>query len=98
MVHCLSEHIPWTWKVGLYAVAYGANGCIGSECMGDYEYPAAAVNILKKIKPMVKTRRPPVPYDEMLELIAISAAARKAQKERRKVLLREVWKGAGGEI
>lgn len=41
---------------------------------------------------MVKTRKTPVPYDEMLKLIAIATAARKAQKERRKVMLREIWK------
>jgi hypothetical protein len=92
MVHCLRGHGTWTWKQGMCAVAYGAKGCISSATMGDYEYPEGAVRILKKIKQMMKTRKSPVPYHDMLELIAIATAARKAQKERRLVMLRELWK------
>ena len=95
MVHCLREHGPWTWKSGLYAVACGGNGCISSEVMGDYEYPEGAVEILKKTRKMARTYKPVIPYNEMLELIAIAAAARKAQREKRTVKLSEVWKRNG---
>ena len=39
---------------------------------------------------MVHTGKPQAPYEEMLEGIAIATAARLAQKEKRRVYLKEV--------
>jgi predicted dehydrogenase len=41
---------------------------------------------------MVKTGKPPVSYDDMIENIAVATAARKAQKTGRTVKLSEVGK------
>ncbi|MFH2068919.1 MAG: hypothetical protein ABII89_05595, partial [Candidatus Omnitrophota bacterium] len=65
-------------------------GAIHSPNLGDFEFPWAATKILKRIKEMVKTNKPPVPYEEMIECITVATAARLSQKERRKVYLKEV--------
>lgn len=88
----------WSWKASLYGVAYGPNGCIRSEPANDYEFPQGALEILRKIKQMVVTGRPPMLYAEILELFAVATAARRAQKEGRRVSLREVWRRNGKSI
>ena len=58
--------------------------------IGDTEYIGGSVNIIKLYKQMLDTRKPPIPYHVPLELIAIVEAARLAQKEHRRVALREI--------
>jgi hypothetical protein len=92
IVHCLPG-IPgrrWTWNSGLFAVASSPERCIVSHGMTDYNFPAGAKIILERIKKMVKTRAPQMPYSEMIELIGIAEAARKSQREHRPVALKEV--------
>ena len=74
----------------MYASAYGTSGAVHSPALGDFEFPCGAVENLKRIKKMVRTRKPQAPYEEMIECIAIASAARLAQKERRRVYLKEV--------
>lgn len=81
-----------TWHCAFYLMASGNKGAIHSPPIGDFVFPYGAGIILKKIQKMVKTGRPPAPYEEMLENIAVAEAARLAQKRGRTVKLSEVWK------
>ena len=58
--------------------------------IGDPEYLAGTVRIVELFKEMLDTRTPPVSYDLPLELIAIVEAGRTAQRERRRVWLKEI--------
>ena len=60
--------------------------------MGDWTFPEGAARILKKVKKMVQTGEAQVLREEMLEGIAIATAARRAQKESRRVRLKEVMR------
>lgn len=73
-----------------YSSVYGRRGVLHSPAFSDWEFPYAVVEVWKKIKKMVKTRQPQIPYEEMVECIAIASAARLSQKERRRVFLKEV--------
>lgn len=73
-----------------YASASSRRGTIHSPPIGDFEFPDAAAKILRMIARMVRTREPQVPYEEMVEPIAIAAAARRSQQARRRVRLKDV--------
>lgn len=79
MYHC-SYHVS----------AFGERGAIHSGNIGDFEFPAGACEIVRRIKRMVETRQATEPRSQMLENIAVATAARLAQRERRRVELREV--------
>jgi len=81
-----------TYHCSLYVSAFGAQGAIHSGQIGDFEFPFGAAEILRKIRKMVRTGQPQVPYEEMLECIAIAEAGRLAQKTGKRVHLRDVWK------
>jgi predicted dehydrogenase len=70
--------------------AFGARGAIHSGNIGDFEFPEGACEIVRRIQRMVQTRQATEPRSQMLENIAVATAARLAQKERRRVELREV--------
>jgi len=80
-----------TWHCAFYASAFGPEGAIHSGPISDFVFPKGAAINVRLAKRMVLTRRPPVPYDEMLENIAVATAARRAQKSGRTVRLSEVW-------
>jgi len=80
------------WHCGFHVSIYSGNGVIHSPPFSDYDFPWGCIEILKKIKKMVETRQPQVPYEEMIECIAIANAGRISQKEKRKVYLKEIWK------
>jgi len=73
-----------------YASAYGPLGAAQSGGLGDFQFPAGTAVILEHCKEMVKTRRPPVPYAEILENIAVAAASREAQNTGKVVRLEDV--------
>ncbi len=79
-----------TYHCSMYASVYSKWGAIHSPNIGDFEFPYGAVRILKMIKNMVRTKKPQVPYDEVIECIAIASAARIAHKKRRRVYIKEV--------
>jgi predicted dehydrogenase len=81
-----------TWHCSFYIMASSHKGCILSPAIGDFEYPCGAGIIARKIQKMVRTGKPPVPYEEILENIAVAEAARLAQKRGVAVKLTEVWK------
>jgi len=75
-----------------YVSAYGPEGAIHSPQIGDFVFPWGAARNLEIAKQMVRTGRPPVPYSEIIENIAVAEAARKAQKLGRALRLSEVWR------
>ena len=77
------------------ASAFGPEGAIHSPPVGDLEYPEGAAKVLEMCKEMVRTRKPPVPYDQIIENIAVLEAARRAEQEGRRVPLSEVWERRG---
>jgi len=78
------------YHCSFYASVYSSLGVIHSPQFSDFEFPWGCIKILKMVKKMVITHKPQVSYEEMIECIAIVTAARKAQKLRRKVYLKEV--------
>ena len=75
-----------------YASAYGPQGAVHSPAIGDYQFPWGAAKNIRLAKQMVQTGKPPVPYQDMIENIAVATAARRAAKLGRTVRIREVWK------
>jgi predicted dehydrogenase len=75
------------WHSSMYSIAYSANGEVHSPRIGDFEFPYGAIEILKLIKKMVISHKPPVDYKIIVENIAVAEAARKSQKMRKKILL-----------
>ena len=73
-----------------YASAYSKRGAIHSPGIGDPEFIGGGEVILRLFQKMVRTGKVTVPYESLLEKIAILDAARVAQAERRPVYLREV--------
>jgi len=78
---------------GFYVSAYSDKGAIHSEGFDSYTFVYGAALIVEKIKTMVRTGKPPVDYDKMLEPIAIATAARLSHAERRAVEVKEVLEG-----
>jgi len=75
-----------------YASAYSNRGVVHSPPIGDHEFPSGTRNIVCLFKQMIETGKPSIPYEHMLEPIAIIEAARIAQREGRRVTLSELWK------
>jgi len=74
-----------------YASAYSKYGAVHSNPIGDPEFIGGAEKILRMFKKMVQTKKPPVPYRNFLEHIAIIEAAQRAQKQGKRIYLSEVW-------
>lgn len=81
-----------TWHCAFFLMASGSKGAIFSPPISDFEFPWGAALIAQKAAKMVRTGRPPVPYEDMLENIAVADAARRAQKLGRTVKISEVWR------
>ena len=79
-----------TYHCAFYASAFGTMGAIHSGGMGDFEFPWGACEIVRKIRQMVDTGRPVVPYAEMLENAAVVSAFKEAHGTGGQVSLREV--------
>ena len=80
-----------TYHASMYASVYSRLGVIHSPPFGDFEFPWGAARILEMAREMVRTGRSPVSDSDMLECIAVAAAARLARQSGRKVYLSEVW-------
>jgi hypothetical protein len=74
-----------------YASAYSKYGAVHSNPIGDPEFIGGAEKILHMFKKMVQTKKPPVPYRNFLEHIAVIEAAQLAQKHGKKIYLKDVW-------
>jgi hypothetical protein len=73
-----------------YASAYSKRGALHSPGIGDPEFIGGGEVILKLFQQMVRSGKVTVPYESLLEKIAVVEAARVAQAEGRQVFLREV--------
>jgi hypothetical protein len=87
MLCCASGGTP---HCAMFASVYSSKGVIHSPPIGDYEFPWGAIKILEMTREMARTGKPPVPYEDILECVAIVNAARLAEKERRRVFLEEI--------
>ena len=67
--------------------AYGAGGAVHSPRVGDYEFPYSGVRIVRMARMMAKTKKPPIPYDSMLELMEMIEAGRLAHNKGKRVYL-----------
>jgi len=74
-----------------FASAYSNQGVIHSPGIGDPEFHTGTRRIVELFSQMIETGKPPVPYENMLEPMAIIAAAHIAQAQGRRVELSEVW-------
>ena len=68
------------WHCAFHASAYGPNGAIHSPPMSDWDFPFGAAQILRIVRDMVATRKSPSITADMIEAVAICAAARHAQE------------------
>ena len=73
-----------------YASAYGKRGALHSPPIGDPEFIGGGEVILNRFREMVRTGKPGVAYESLLEKIAILDAARLAQKKGKPVYLKEL--------
>ena len=89
VINCASGGSP---HCAMYASAYSKEGVVHSAPIGDFVFPYGAGSILNQVKEMVINGELVIPYEEMLEAIAIATAGRLAQKERRRVAVAEVMK------
>ena len=76
-----------------FASVYSNQGVLHSPGIGDPEFHTGTRHIVEMFRQMIDTGKPPVPYEHMLEPMAIIEAARIAQREGRRVPLAEVWDG-----
>ena len=79
------------WTCTFHCSAYSNQGVIHCPGIGDPEFHTGTRRIVELFRQMVDTGKPPIPYEHVLEPIAIIEAARLAQKEGRRVPLSEVW-------
>ena len=70
--------------------AYSNEGDLHSPLIGDPEFYTGTQRIIELFREMVDTGKPSIPYEHILEPIAIMDAARRARDERRCVELKEV--------
>lgn len=76
-----------------YASAYSKLGVIHSHGIGDPEFHTGTRRIVELFKKMVDTGKPSIPYEHMLEPMAIIEAARLAHKKAKAVRIKDVWDG-----
>lgn len=74
-----------------YASAYSKWGAVHSNSIGDPEFLGGAERILQLFKEMVISRKPPVPYRNFLEHIAVVEAGQLAQKKGQRFYIKDVF-------
>ena len=75
-----------------FAEAYSKYGAIHSPAIGDPQFIAGGGKIVELFKQMIDTGKPPIPYDQILEHIAVVEAAQIAQRTGKRVYIEEVLK------
>ncbi|MBI3923827.1 MAG: Gfo/Idh/MocA family oxidoreductase, partial [Armatimonadetes bacterium] len=86
-----TDHRWYPQTSEFYCSVYSRQGALHSPGIGDREFLTGGTAIINLFKQMIDTKQPPIPYSHILEPFAIIEAARIAQKERRRVMLSEVW-------
>ena len=74
-----------------FCSAYSNLGAVHSHGIGDREFLTGGTAIVTLFRQMIETGEPSIPYEHMLELMAIIETARIAQKEKRRAKLSEVY-------
>lgn len=80
-------------RCNFYVTAYSKMGEIHSGPIGDPHFLRGADRIVKKIRAMARTGRPPRSYDDILEQIAVVDAGQIAQRTGKRVYIRDVMTG-----
>jgi len=73
-----------------WASAYGAGGSAHSPRVDDYHFIYGAPAIVKMAKRMAQTKKPPIPYESILELTEMIEAARLAHNRGKRVALKDL--------
>ena len=77
-------------RCDFHASAFSKQGALHSPAIGDPEFIEGGAVIVKLFRKMVRTRKPVVSYDSLLEKIAIVDAAVLSQRKGKPVYLKEV--------
>ena len=72
------------------ASAYGARGAMHTFPTGDFRFLDGGIKIVRMAKRMAQTKKPPIAYDSILELMKIIEAARLAHNKGKRVYLKNV--------
>ena len=75
---------------GYFATAYGAGGFAQSPRVDDYLFPYSGVRIVRMAKRMARAKKPPIPYESMLELMEMIEAARLAHNKGKRIHLKDL--------
>lgn len=86
-----TDHKWFTANSDFYCSAYSKLGVIHSPGIGVREFPSGSAAIVHMFRKMIDTGKPPIPYEHILELVAIIEAARIAQKTGKRVAISDVW-------
>jgi len=81
----LSCDVGAVWHCAFHASAYGPAGAIHSPPMGDFVFPFGAAEILRQVREMVRSGRPPALAKDMLEAVAVAQAARQSHRTGQRV-------------
>jgi len=73
-----------------FASASSARIPVHSEAMDAFVQPEGGLAVMNTIKQMIETGKPPVPYDTMIEEVAIAEAGRKAHNKAKPVPIERV--------
>ena len=93
-VICLNPSVDaFPERCSFYVEAYSKMGVIHSGPIGDPEFLRGADRIVKKIRDMARTRKPPARYDDILEHIAVVDAGQIAQKSGKRVFIKDALSG-----
>jgi predicted dehydrogenase len=90
----LSCHVGAVWHCAFHASVHGPRGVIHSPPMGDFVFPYGAADILRHVRDMVHTGKQPAWTADMVEAVAIAAAARLAHETGVRIELEPSTSGA----
>jgi len=74
-----------------YCSAYSKLGVLHAPGIGNREFLSGGTAIVNLFRQMIETDKPPIPYGQILELVAITEAACLAQEIGQRTALSEVW-------
>jgi hypothetical protein len=80
-------------RCSFYIEAYSKLGAIHSEAIGDPHFIRGGHRILQMFRDMVRTGKPPIRYDDILEQIAVVDAGQIAQRTGQRVYIADVLRG-----
>ena len=72
------------------ASAYGAGGSVYGPRVDDYTFLHGGIRIVRMAKRMAQTKKPPIPYDTILEVTEMIEAARLAHNKGKRVCLKDL--------